>query len=226
MSGVGTVGSAALGEIVPESLGYPLSRTMFDELHDWRHRIRLDLEGWQGLQAVLPAVVTYTLSAIGLRLAGTTLGDSSGGPFGGLEAFGFVAVFTVFHGFLPAALFGLVWRMWRSMGGIWGWLTLGTLYGVPIWILAEQTGWIGLLGAAAHVAMAPRGTRRWVGIEYGSSSFCLMLFLIGYEGGLFPGGLFALAFQAGLLLVMHLTVRHLWIDHPASESPAVTTRAI
>lgn len=97
---------------------------------------------------------------------------------------------------------------------------LGVVYGIPIWILAEQTGWLGLVGAAAH------GTRRWVAIEYGSSSFCLMLFLMTYEGGLFPSGLFALAFQAGVLLAMHLTVRHLWIDDPASESPAGTTKAV
>lgn len=207
-------------------LGYTSGRTMLDELSDWRSRIRQDLEGWQGFQAVLPAVVTYVLSAIGLRLTGTTLGETWSGPSGGWEGFGFVAVYTVFHGFLPAALFGLGWKMMRTIGGWGGWVMLGVVYGIPIWILAEQTGWLGLVGAAAHVTMARRGTHRWVAIEYGSSSFCLMLFLMTYEGGLFPSGLFALAFQAGVLLAMHLTVRHLWIDDPASESPAGTTKAV
>ena len=193
-----------------------------DVLSAWWRRARRDLEGWQAVEAVLPAVVTYVLSALGMALTGTTIeSEWEGGAPGAVGHFLFVAVYTLFFGLLPAFMFGLLWKTWRTLGGFWGWLLLGTLYGAPIWILAEQTGWLGVLGVLVHGAFAPRGMRPWIAIEYGTSSFCLMLFVGSLEGGLFPLGLIALAFQAAILLLMHLTVRHLWVDEPATAGPPV-----
>lgn len=187
-------------------------------LSDLRRRIREDLRGWRGLHAALPAVVTYALAAVGLRLTGTTLGEGVGDPLTAFEALGTVTIFTACYGFGVAGLFGLAWRLVRGLGfWFWGWFTLGAVYGLPVYVLASETGWLSLLGAAVHLVMAPRGTRMWTAIEYGSSSFCLMLFLMVYEGGLFPLGLLALAFQVVVLLLMHLTVRHLWEGAPAAE---------
>lgn len=226
MSGAAGIAFLQGGEDV-KPLGYRSCRTMDDMLSDWRRRIREDLKGWQGLYAALPAVVTYALAAVGLRLTGTTLGEVAGDPPTAFEALGTVTMFTACYGFGVAGLFGLAWRLARGLGfgfWFWGWFALGVLYGLPVYVLASETGWLSLLGAAVHIVMAPRGTRMWTAIEYGSSSFCLMLFLLVYESGLFPLGLLALVFQVVVLLLMHLTVRHLWEGAPDASSPNATGR--
>lgn len=179
----------------------------------WRERIREDLSGWSGPHAVLPAVSTYVLAAIGAEIAGVRLpGETEMGASTVVGEMGFVAVYTLFHGFLPVVLIGIFWRSLRGQIGFMAVLFLVTLYGFPVLLLASATGWIPLLGIAVQLLLEPRGGRAWVAIEYGSSSFCYMLFLMAFEGRLFPWGLPVLLFQAAVLLTMHLTARHLWMD--------------
>ena len=177
----------------------------------WPQQIREDLSGWSGPHAMLPAVVTYVLAAIGAEIMGVRLPDD-GDPGGSTVVvdMGFVVVYTVFHAILPVILIGVFWRELQGRIGFMAILFLVLAYGTPVLFLAEVTGWIPLLGILVALLLEPRGGRAWVAIEYGSSSFCYMLFLMAFEGRLFPWGLPVLLFQAALLLIMHLTARRLW----------------
>lgn len=186
----------------------------------WRARLREDLTGWQGVVAVLPAVLTYVLAAGGLQITGATLGEWEweGGEPNNLGKIAGILLFTISHGFLPTLLFGLAWKIGGQFP-VTFWLALGTLYGVPTLALAWETGWLPLLGVALHLLLSKRGTRAWLAVEYGCTSFFLLLFLGNFEG-LFPWGALALLLQGSVLLLMHLTVRHLWIRQSPQEAPA------
>ncbi|MBW3543921.1 MAG: hypothetical protein KY476_27040, partial [Planctomycetes bacterium] len=95
---------------------------------------------------------------------------------------------------------------------------MGFWYGMPMLALAAMTGWISLAVAAAHVALARRGTRHWVFLEYGSTSLALLLFLVCFSGQhLFPWGIAVIVFQSLLLTVMDWKGRKLWIPTEAKE---------
>ena len=91
-------------------------------------------------------------------------------------------------------------------------LHMGLWYGVPIVFLASFTGWLTILAAAVHIALAKKGTRTFVFLEYGSTSLALLLFLVMFSTTkIFPLGLLVVVFQVLLLTIVDWKGRELWL---------------
>ena len=91
-------------------------------------------------------------------------------------------------------------------------LHIGLWYGIPAITLAFMTEWLTIPVAVIHIALAKKGTRIWVFLEYGSTSFALLLFLVVFSAEeLFPVGLLVALFQILLLTLVDWKGRGLWM---------------
>ena len=182
-------------------------------MRPWWIRTLEQLTRPQVLATVAPALVTYVMSAVGLHSTEFTLVELDVGSPSILEAAFGVALFTLCYALVPVGM-GYAWSSDRELGFM-AWLGLTGLLGIPVLVLAAETGWLSLLGFLVHLLMAPRGTRLWLAIEYGFSAFCLLTFRAFYQNVvLFPWGLPVLVLQAGVLLLMAKYSREWWVDDP------------
>ena len=91
-------------------------------------------------------------------------------------------------------------------------LHMGFWYGGPALVLAFSTEWLTIPVAALHILLAKRGTRTWLFLEYGSTSFSLLLFLFIFSGEeFFPYGVLVMLFQILLLTIVDWKGRDLWL---------------
>ena len=178
------------------------------------------------LRSFVPVAATYALAAIGLTWGNDNLFARASEQISAWLGAGMVLLFTVTHAIVPVffyrPFFGVMKAIRNSPGSkgtafLLGFsafihLHMGVWYGVPMVALAAMTGWLNLPWAATHVALARRGTRHWVFLEYGSTSLALLLFLVFFSGErLFPLGMLVVLFQSVLLTVMDWKGRELWI---------------
>ena len=99
---------------------------------------------------------------------------------------------------------------------------MGLWYGAPSLALAWMTGWLTIPAAVIHIALARKGTRTWVFLEYGSTSFALLLFVMWFSGeNLLPNGILVVIFQICLLTIIDWKGRGLWVQKPEKDNPDV-----
>jgi len=176
------------------------------------------------LRSAVPVAATYASAAIGLALFG-------GGPLPALAVppavgVAVVVLFTLTHAVLPVFFYR---RFLDTLGqfalaadagganfivrGMRGFVSLhmALWFGLPLLVLSYFTGWLSLLWAACHVALARHGRRAWVYLEYGSTSLAMLLFLVCFSGArLFPWGLVVVAIQSLLLTILDWKARAQW----------------
>lgn len=184
-------------------------------------------------RALPPVLVTYALAAAGC-LYGLAVPVQRGDiplPVGA----GVILLFTVTHAVGPVFFyrrFAPLTELTRYLPGSAGaakvqrfagcflHVHMGFWYGVPTLALAAMTGGFSLLGFAVHWLLAPRGTRTWVFLQYGSTSFALLLFTAIFSpASVFPWGLAVVAFQSALLTVMEVKGRAMWVGEGSEGGP-------
>jgi len=165
--------------------------------------------------ALVPLLITYCLAAVGSAYIdppaiALTSGSSSAGPAVSLVL---VLLVTIIHAVAP--VFGLGHAVYRSRNtersGYYQLVLMGIWFGWPIIVLASHTGWLSLAAAAAHLALARRGERTWVFVEYGSTSLALVTFLVVFGNRLFPWGLLVVLLQAPMLTLSAVWGRNLYV---------------
>jgi hypothetical protein len=178
------------------------------------------------LRAAVPVMGTYISAALGAVLFGGVpeVVKVQSSP---LALAAMVLLLTVTHAVAAVFLFrflldflaqcaatippgpqGRIPRM--AVGGfrVCVWLFIGLWLGLPIVVLAYFTGWLSLVWATLHVALARRGSRAWAFFEYGSTSIALLLFVVCFSAGrLFPLGIVVVLLQATLLAILELSAR-------------------
>lgn len=180
------------------------------------------------LRAFIPVLATYaTVSIGGAFLVELTRGEELAPPE--LEAhrvvglWSHVAVLTVVHLLIPAVVYVgySVTAPRRRDDSSWGCLlfmfTLGW-FGVPILALASKTGPMSLIAAAIHLVFARRQERHWVFVEYGSTSFALLLFVLNFGGAHFYVALPIVLFQTLMLTLLAVWGRPLVLTEETSEA--------
>lgn len=168
----------------------------------------------QRLEDLLPVVITYVTSAIGLRFSGAdqVAPDGDSGVLAGVLM---VATVTLSHVVIPVLLFGVARRLIGDRDKpslLWLSFCMTIWFGTPTLLLAAVCGWLSLPAAAAHIAFGRRGTRLWLAVEYGSTSFALLLFVLAFSHlPLVPWGLPVVVFQASVLTLVRPLASGLWI---------------
>ena len=90
---------------------------------------------------------------------------------------------------------------------------MGFWFGIPTIALAFFTGWLTIPLAIVHVAFSKKGTRTFVFLEYGSTSFALLLFFILFSAeDIFPLGVLVGMLQILLLTLVDWKARPLWLQ--------------
>ena len=182
------------------------------------------------LRSLVPVGVTYSAALIGIEyFSGDVIEFESPGGMVGLFI---VPLFTLTHCVVPvffyfvfvSAIAGM--KKMRRLGGSspvmlvpfllfsgFIYLHIGLWYGIPTIALAWMTEWLTIPVAIIHVAIAQKGTRTWVFLEYGSTSFALLLFFVVFSAEeLFPIGLLVALFQILLLTLVDWKGRGLWMQ--------------
>jgi hypothetical protein len=173
------------------------------------------------LRALVPVLITYCLAAAGtaiidpVKIDQRTIGldtllDDAGPTESLLPALLLTIGIAVVPPFLCGAFVRGVRREARSPT-VGECVALGVWFGFPIMILSLHAGWFCLLAVAAHLAMARGGERLWVFVEYGSTSFALLLFLAVFGDRWYPWGLLVVLLQAPLLTLMAVWGRKLFV---------------
>ena len=181
------------------------------------------------LRSLVPVGVTYSAALIGIQYySGERFAFESPGGLAGLLI---VPFFTLTHCVVPVFFYFIfvsaIQGMKKKMhaGGTnpvmlvpfllfsgFVYLHIGLWYGIPAITLAFMTEWLTIPVAVIHIALAKKGTRIWVFLEYGSTSFALLLFLVVFSAEeLFPVGLLVALFQILLLTVVDWKGRGLWM---------------
>lgn len=178
-------------------------------------------------RAAIPVSATYAAAAIGLTWFGGGLTENFSRMISPLIGVPVVILFTLTHAVLPVFFYRhflnalnrvegseikpearLIAGAARGFVG----LHMAVWFGIPIVALAALTGWLSLAWAAGHLALARRGTRAWVFVEYGSTSMALLLFVVYFSGErLFPWGMGVVVLQSLLLTVLDWKAREQWI---------------
>lgn len=181
------------------------------------------------LRSLVPVGVTYSAALIGIQYySGERFEFESPAGLAGLLI---VPLFTLTHCVVPvffyfifvSAIHGMKKNMRAGAanpamlvpfllfsGFIY--LHIGLWYGIPAIALAFMTEWLTIPVAVIHIALAKKGTRTWVFLEYGSTSFALLLFLLVFSAEeLFPVGLLVALFQILLLTLVDWKGRGLWM---------------
>lgn len=172
------------------------------------------------LRALVPVLITYGLAAVGtaiidpVKIDQRTIGLDTllddGGPAESLLP---ALLLTIGIAVAPPFLCGAVVRGVRRESRsptVGECVALGVWFGFPIMMLSLHAGWFCLLAVAAHLAMS-RGERLWVFVEYGSTSFALLLFLAVFGNRWYPWGLLVVLLQAPLLTLMAVWGRKLFV---------------
>ena len=185
------------------------------------------------LRSLVPVGLTYSATLIGFEYFGVNKIDfDSASPVNGIVGFFVVPLFTFTHCVIPvffyfifvAAIHGMKQKIksasvqpqmlafFLAFSGF-VYLHMGIWYGVPSIALAFFTGWLTIPVAIVHIALAKKGTRTFVFLEYGSTSFALLLFLIMFSAAkIFPLGLWVVFFQILLLTIVDWKGRDLWSE--------------
>ena len=181
------------------------------------------------LRSLVPVGVTYSAALIGIQYySGERFEFESPAGLAGLLI---VPLFTLTHCVVPvffyfifvSAIHGMKKKLRAGAanpamlvpfllfsGFIY--LHIGLWYGIPAIALAFMTEWLTIPVAVIHIALAKKGTRTWVFLEYGSTSFALLLFLLVFSAEeLFPVGLLVALFQILLLTLVDWKGRGLWM---------------
>ena len=171
------------------------------------------------LRAFPPVLVTYGLAALGLYLwPSRMLASIKQEPVPVWIGLPVIFLFTATHAVMPVFFyrrFVLLASLLHS-GCVTAFIYahIGFWYGVPALIVAGMTGWLSLAGAAAHVALAPRGARLWTFFQYGSTSVALLLFLAIFatRPDAVPLAMAAVAGQSVLLTIMEVKAKPGWME--------------
>ena len=90
-----------------------------------------------------------------------------------------------------------------------------------------MTGWLTIPAAVIHIALARKGTRTWVFLQYGSTSMALLLFVMMFSGeNLLPNGILVVIFQIFLLTIVDWNGRGLWVQEPEKVEPDVMPETV
>lgn len=178
------------------------------------------------LRSLVIVTATYTLTAAGMYFGMGGPDDLTKGIreiSEEVESLGMILLFTAGYAMIPVLAYAVFLqeireardiagpiREVREVGGCILWCILafffvhtGFWFGLPIIFLAFLSGWLNLIWAAVHIALARPGHRITMFIEYGATSFALLLFLGGYtEARFFPYGLLIVVAQAAMLTVV------------------------
>ena len=188
-------------------------------------------------RSLLPVGLTYSSALIGITFfSGEEAEFLQAENSAGLGLF-LVPLFTLTHCVVPvffyfifvSAIVGMKKQMktagWASAGFLpflmfsgFIYLHMGFWYGVPTLLLAYSTEWLTIPVAILHILLAKRGTRTWLFLEYGSTSFSLLLFLFIFSGKeFFPYGVLVMLFQISLLTIVDWKGRDLWLKLGSEE---------
>ena len=191
------------------------------------------------LRSLIPVGLTYSAALIGIEFLSAEAFEFSGRDQIGALGLLVVPLFTLTHCVVPVFFYFIfvsaIYSMKQKTSAV-GWnlasllpflmfsgfvyLHLGFWYGVPTLILAFSTEWLTIPVAIIHILLAQKGTRTWVFLEYGSTSFSLLLFLLIFSGdGFFPYGILVMLFQILLLTVVDWIGRDLWLNLGKEKSP-------
>ena len=126
-------------------------------------------------------------------------------------------MFTWTHAVIPAFVFGSIIAHGRDAGGTFGHFLFLLFISVaatfwftaPIVIMTGQYGWQPLIWFGLHILLARRGTKRWLFVEYASTSLALVLYS-ELAADPIPFGLIAIAGQIFLLTFMNMKARPIW----------------
>ena len=183
----------------------------------------------EALRVVVP---TYCLSALGLAFVAQPLFALPRDPeIPALKSAVLVVLFTLTHGVVPVFFYQFFVQVLqvvtrrleiagdgpprpkplaRLMSGFVH-LHMVVWFGAPMILLGALSGWISLAWGLLHVLLAAPGRRRWIFLEYGSTSMALALFILLFSGkALVPLGILVALFQAGLLTIVEWKGKHLW----------------
>ena len=190
------------------------------------------------LRSLVPVALTYSATIAGIKYFGAVDADFAVDQNIGIFGLLIVPLFTLSHAVVPVffyrIFFGAIGLMrsqfsqtthrplnltvfiWAFSGFVY--LHMGLWFGIPTIALAFLTGWLTIPAAAVHMLFAPKGSKVWVFLEYGSTSFALLLFVVFYSGeNLFPFGVFVVLFQILLLTIIDWKARGLWVRDPNEE---------
>lgn len=176
-------------------------------------------------RSFIPVIGTYALAAYGVSHSAEDVNIQAADipPAIGV---GITLLFTLTHAVVPVFFYVPFMTISRGLktsakgpGRVFHLVYSGFIhlhmafwFGAPMLVLAAMTSWLAPLWAFVHIVIARRGTRRWVFLEYGSTSLALLLFLFCVSAtNLYPLGLIVIAFQSLLLTVADWKGRGLWI---------------
>lgn len=219
--------------IVPEQFDW-LTRSNSGGLTVRSPRRSVDVGVGSALAAALWVVVpTYCLSALGLAFTVQPLFSLPGDAgISALLGAVIVVMFTLTHGVVPVFFYRffvralqVVTRRMESARDDWprpnplprlvsGFVHVHMVvwFGAPMILLGMLSGWISLAWGLLHVLLAARDRRRWIFLEYGSTSMALVLFILFFSGKtLLPLGILVVLFQSGLLTIVEWKGKHLWL---------------
>ncbi|MCH2180435.1 MAG: hypothetical protein MK108_00380 [Mariniblastus sp.] len=183
-------------------------------------------------RSLIPVGLTYSAALIGIEYFSAEGFEFSSGDQVGALGLLLVPLFTLTHCVVPVFFYfvfvSAIYSMKKRTSAI-GWssatlvpflmftgfvyLHLGFWYGIPTLILAFSTEWLTIPVAIIHILLAKKGTRTWVFLEYGSTSFSLLLFLFMFSGeAFFPYGVLVMLFQILLLTIVDWKGRDLWLN--------------
>lgn len=185
------------------------------------------------LRSLVPVGLTYSAALIGIEYFSGFQIEMDGDNETRLIGLFAVPLLTLTHSVLPAFLyfpfFAVIHAMKKrlnSAGSIpamfasflvflffsgFCYLHLGFWFGVPTIVLGFITDWLTIPVAIIHVALAKKGTRTWGYLEYGSTSFALLLFVFFFSADIFPIGFLVAMFQIMLLTIVDWKGRRLWM---------------
>ena len=183
------------------------------------------------LRSLVPVGLTYSAALIGIEYFGVAdMEFAPSNPPSGIVGLFVVPFFTLTHCVVPVFFYFLFVAAIQGMRqGVkstgmapqmlafflvfsgFVYLHMGIWFGVPAIVLAFFTGWLTIPVAIVHIALAKQGTRTFVFLEYGSTSFALLLFFVMFSmSEIFPLGLLVAFFQILLLTIVDWKGRDLW----------------
>ena len=181
-------------------------------------------------RSLLPVGLTYSAALTSIELGYASELELADNKIHGTLGLLIVPVFTATHCVFPvffyfifaaviAALKGQIQKgadvkaklfFWVFSGFVF--LHMGFWFGIPSIALAFYTGWLTIPLAVIHIACSKKGTRTWVFLEYGSTSFALLLFFMLFSvADIFPMGILVAILQILLLTILDWKARPLWL---------------